>query len=34
MSATRYAAMSVRFAVASDDPEWTKDVSYKNYGII
>ena len=34
MSATRYAAMSVRFAVASDDPEWTKDVEYKNYGII
>jgi hypothetical protein len=34
MSATRYAAMSARFAVSSNDPEWTKDVEYRNYGII
>ena len=34
MSATRYAAMSMRFAVAGDDPTWTKDVEYKDYGII
>ena len=34
MSATRYAAMSMRFAVAGNDPTWTKDLEYKNYGII
>ena len=34
MSATRYAAMSMRFAVAGDDPTWTKDLEYKDYGII
>ena len=34
MSATRYAAMSARFSVAEDDPTWTKDVEYMNYGII
>jgi phage terminase large subunit-like protein len=34
MSATRYAAMSMRFAVAGDDPIWTKDLEYKDYGII
>ncbi len=34
MSATRYAFQSQRFAVAGEDPEWTKDVEYRNYGII
>ena len=34
MSATRYAAMSLRFAVSGEDPTWTKDLEYKNYGII
>ena len=34
MSATRYAAMSMRFAVAGNDPTWTKDLEYKDYGII
>ena len=34
MSATRYAFQSQRFAVSGKDPEWTKDVEYKNYGII
>ena len=34
MSATRYAAMSMRFAVAGNDPPWTKDLEYKDYGII
>jgi len=34
MSATRYAAMSARFAVSSNDPTWTNEVEYKNYGII
>jgi hypothetical protein len=34
MSATRYAGMSLRFAVAGDDPTWTKDLEYKNYGIV
>ena len=34
MSATRYAFQSQRFAVAGKDPEWTKDIEYRNYGII
>jgi hypothetical protein len=34
MSATRYAAMATRFAVSGSDPTWTKDLEYKNYGII
>ena len=34
MSATRYAFQSQRFAVSGKDPEWTKDVEYRNYGII
>jgi phage terminase large subunit-like protein len=34
MSATRYAFQSQRFAVAGEDPEWTNDVEYRNYGII
>jgi hypothetical protein len=34
MSATRYAAMSLRFAVSGEDPTWTKDLEYRNYGII
>jgi len=34
MSATRYAFQSQRFAVSGKDPTWTKDIEYKNYGII
>ena len=34
MSATRYAFQSQRFAVSGKDPEWTRDVEYRNYGII
>ena len=34
MAATRYAVMSTRFAVAEDDPTWTNDVKYQNYGIV
>ena len=34
MSATRYAFQSQRFGVAGEDPTWTKDVEYRNYGII
>ena len=34
MSATRYAFMSKRFAVSGKDPAWTKDIEYRNYGII
>ena len=34
MSATRYAAMATRFAVSGSDPTWTKDLEYKQYGII
>ena len=34
MSATRYAFQSQRFAVAGEDPEWTQDVVYGNYGIV
>ena len=34
MSATRYAAMSARFAVSGKDPTWTNELEYKNYGII
>ena len=34
MSATRYAYQSQRFAVSGKDPEWTKDIEYRNYGII
>ena len=34
MSATRYAAMATRFAVSGSDPTWTKDLDYKQYGII
>jgi hypothetical protein len=34
MSATRYAILSRRFAISGSDPEWTKEIKYKNYGII
>ena len=34
MSATRYAFQSQRFAIAGEDPSWTKDVAYGNYGIV
>ena len=34
MSATRYAFQSQRFAVSGKDPEWTKDIEYRNYGIV
>jgi phage terminase large subunit-like protein len=34
MSATRYSVMSLRYAVSGKDPQWTKDLEYKNYGII
>jgi hypothetical protein len=34
MSATRYAAMAIRFAVSGKDPTWTKELEYRNYGII
>ena len=34
MSATRYAFQSQRFAVAGEDPSWTADVEYRNYGIV
>ena len=34
MSATRYAIMSLRFGVSGEDPLWTKEIKYQNYGII
>ena len=34
LSATRYAFQSQRFAVAGEDPSWTADVEYRNYGIV
>ena len=34
MSATRYCFQSQRFAVSGKDPTWTKDIEYKDYGII
>ena len=34
MSATRYAIMSLRFGVSGEDPLWTKEIEYQNYGII
>ena len=34
MSATRYAFQSQRFAVSGNDPTWTNDIKYGNYGII
>ena len=34
MSATRYAFQSQRFAIAGEDPTWTHDLTYRNYGII
>ena len=34
MSATRYAVLSRRFAIQGSEPEWTKDLEYRNYGII
>jgi hypothetical protein len=34
MSATRYAVMSLRFAVAGKDDTWSKDLSYHEYGIV
>ena len=34
MSATRYAFQSQRFAVAGEDPTWTADLEYRNYGIV
>ena len=34
MSATRYASMSLRYAIVGEDPDWSGDIKYKNYGII
>ena len=34
MASTRYSVMSTRFAVAENDPTWTNDVKYQNYGIV
>ena len=34
MSATRYAFQSQRFAISGKDPKWTKEIEYKNYGIV
>ena len=34
MTETRHGGMPTRFAVAEDDPTWTKDVEYPNYGIV
>jgi hypothetical protein len=34
LSATRYAFQSQRFAIAGEDPTWTNEVEYRNYGII
>jgi hypothetical protein len=34
MSATRYAFQSQRYAIAGADPEWTSDLTYRNYGIV
>jgi len=34
MSATRYAFQSQRHAIAGSDPEWTSDLTYRNYGIV
>ena len=34
MSASRYAFQSQRFAVSGKDPTWTKDITYRNYGIV
>jgi phage terminase large subunit-like protein len=34
MSATRYAFQSQRFAISGEDPAWTEDLEYKDYGII
>ena len=34
MSATRYAFQSQRFAIAGEDPTWTNEVEYRNYGIV
>ena len=34
MSATRYAFQSQRFAISGKDPTWTKEIEYKNYGIV
>lgn len=34
MSATRYAFQSQRYAVAGSDPEWSSDITYRNYGIV
>ena len=34
MSATRYGALTLRFAVSGHNPAWTQDLEYKNYGIV
>jgi phage terminase large subunit-like protein len=34
MSATRYAFQSQRFAASGEDPTWTNEVEYRNYGIV
>ena len=34
MSATRYAFQSQRYAMSGSDPEWTNDITYRNYGIV
>ena len=34
MDATRYAFMSTRFAQATDDPAWDRELVYPDYGIV
>ena len=34
MSATRYAFQSQRHAISGSDPEWTNEITYRNYGIV
>jgi|TARA_B100000315_G_scaffold137140_1_gene126330 hypothetical protein len=34
MAAMRYAVMNIRITVAEDNPTWTADVKYQNYGIV
>ena len=34
MAATRYAFQSRRYAVAGVDPNWTNEITYRNYGIV
>ena len=34
MAATRYAFQSQRYAIAGADPNWTNEITYRNYGIV